>query len=236
MGGLSFLTNNKGDKNMIPVLNEFYPMTHKESIKWRFGKDSISAMHIFHTKGKDENVFNESGEVVDYKRVFTFLTPKVFEIVKRWKQIQDRRNHQSNLHRNTKRKRKNLCGALPYHFPKMPDADMYLLTDKKIIEILTRKFEYLNSKEETQISYIDIEDHCEKALYEHQSWKKHTEKMFEYQQLIDTYDAEIKELRKSFDRHPEKYLRMQGDSSLEGMADDISNFIDISEYDIEDIS
>ena len=54
MGGLSFLTNNKGDKNMIPVLNEFYPMTHKESIKWRFGKDSISAMHIFHTKGKDE--------------------------------------------------------------------------------------------------------------------------------------------------------------------------------------
>ena len=258
MGGLSFLTNNKGDKNMKSVFNRFYPLTNQTEIKYSFSKDYVDAMFFFHEKG--QHVYNDSGDprlvtVVDGKpaiianddaesfkstNFLTLLTPSIYLIVKRWKHFQDVKSQQSFKQRLSKKHRKNEPSALSYQFPKMPDEDMFLLTDKKVIEILTRKFEYLNSIKPTShiSSPEDIERHCETALHQHQTWKIHTKKMRSCQSKIDDYDYQITNLRTAFEHHAEKYLRLSCELGNPNDLDlnDLSNYIDISEYDIEELS
>ena len=243
---------------MKTVFNQYYPLTNKTEIKYSFGKNYVDAMSFFHEKG--QQVYNDSGnprliKVVDGKpteitnddaesfesRTFlTLLTPSIYPIVKRWKHFEDLKSQESNKLRYTKKHRKHAPSTLTYHFPKMPDEDMFLLTDKKIIEILTRKFEYLNSmKQDSHISSPeDIEQYCENALYQHQIWKKHTKTMFGCQSKIDDYDSQIKNLRTTFERHAEKYLRLSCELGNPDDLDlnDLSNYIDISEYVIEDLS
>ena len=62
--------------------------------------------------------------------------------------------------------------------------------------------------------------------------------MFECQSKIDDYDSQIKNLRTAFERHAEKYLRLSCELGNPDDLDlnDLSNYIDISEYVIEDLS
>jgi len=241
---------------MKAVFNQYYPLTNKTEIKYSFGKNYVDAMSFFHEKG--QQVYDTSGdphlitsengeprtsdihESFESTTFLTLLTPKVHLIVQRWKHFEDAKSKVAHELRLTKKHRKNEPSALRYQFPKMPDEDMFLLTDKKIIEILTRKFEYLNSIEPNShiSSPEDIQQHCEDALYQHQIWKKLTKTMFACQSNIDDYDFQIKNLRTTFERNPEKYLRLR---IVLGNPDDVdlndlSNYIDISEYVIEDLS
>ena len=169
-----------------------------------------SVNFILAEDGKPTEITNDDAESFESRTFLTLLTPSIYPIVKRWKHFEDLKSQESNKLRYTKKHRKHAPSTLTYHFPKMPDEDMFLLTDKKIIEILTRKFEYLNSmKQDSHISSPeDIEQYCENALYQHQIWKKHTKTMFACQSKIDDYDSQIKNLRTSFERHAEKYLRL----------------------------
>ena len=201
--------------------SEYYPLTNKSQIKYSFGKNSNDCIYYFHTKGNDN------------ERIM--LTPDVFEIVKNLKQTQRMRSQVQRSKVMQKKKRKDDCLGFDIYCKDISDENILLLSDKKIFEITKS---YLQREKEEQIAeegkprYSDesLQSECEQIVKNHIKWSEHTKKMFEYQDKVDDLDFRIKKLKNSFDRHPEKVLRLH--VPYDEHEDDfgIKDFIDITDF------
>ena len=201
--------------------SEYYPLTNKSQIKYSFGKNSNDCIYYFHTKGNDD------------ERIM--LTPDVFEIVKNLKQTQRMRSQVQRSKVMQKKKRKDDCLGFDIYCKDISDENILLLSDKKIFEITksymqSASLEHIAKEGKPRHSDESIQSDCEQIVKNHIKWSEHTKKMFEYQDKVDDLDFRIKKLKNSFDRHPEKVLRLH--VPYDEHEDDfgIKDFIDITDF------